>query len=205
MLEKPIGWMIYFGTTLRYLQDAPSRTIKGTGQVLYNIDRFLQSVDELGFTVTRRAASRLSNFREKIDKATEARLSEAEVTELKEIMKELRPTLLAEAGGTVAYVISERRYPIEKLLDDPGSLWATDVFRDLPQLAQYDFGEAAKCLAFERPTAAAFHMLRATEFDAPSLLLPEDEAKTRRINVGPHDSIDENKAKALSRCIAESS
>lgn len=185
MLEKPIGWMIYFGTTLRYLQDAPSRTIKGTGQVLYNIDRFLQSVDELGFTVTRRAASRLSNFREKIDKATEARLSEAEVTELKEIMKELRPTLLAEAGGTVAYVISERRYPIEKLLDDPGSLWATDVFRDLPQLAQYDFGEAAKCLAFERPTAAAFHMLRATELTLRHYYCQKMRQKRAELMWGP--------------------
>ena len=29
--------------------------------------------------------------------------------------------------------------------------------------SQYDLTEATKCIAFERPTAAAFHILRATE------------------------------------------
>jgi hypothetical protein len=30
-------------------------------------------------------------------------------------------------------------------------------------MAQYDFSEAGKCIVFERSTAAAFHILRATE------------------------------------------
>jgi hypothetical protein len=37
------------------------------------------------------------------------------------------------------------------------------VYAKLPEVAQYDFGEAGKCIAFERPTAAAFHLMRGTE------------------------------------------
>lgn len=63
----------------------------------------------------------------------------------------------------VAYVISERRFPTDRLLSDIGSLFGKDIFRRLPPFGQQDFVEAGKCLAFERPTAAAFHMLRGIE------------------------------------------
>jgi hypothetical protein len=48
-------------------------------------------------------------------------------------------------------------------LENIGSLLAPGVYRKLPELARYDFAEAGKCIAFERPTAAAFHILRGTE------------------------------------------
>jgi hypothetical protein len=37
------------------------------------------------------------------------------------------------------------------------------TYDELPALAAYDLNEAAVCIAFERPTAAAFHALRSTE------------------------------------------
>lgn len=40
---------------------------------------------------------------------------------------------------------------------------APKVFNKLPEIAIKDFDEAGKCIAFERSTAAAFHLLRATE------------------------------------------
>jgi hypothetical protein len=78
-------------------------------------------------------------------------------------MKEIWPTLRAESSGMIAYTISERRFPIEYLMDNVGRLFAKDTFDKLPAIAQQDFIEATKCLAFERSTAAAFHMLRGTE------------------------------------------
>ncbi len=78
-------------------------------------------------------------------------------------MIELRPTLEAEARGMVAYIISERRFRIDHLINSPSSLFAKTTYENLPSIAKDDFAEAGKCLAFERPTAAAFHMLRATE------------------------------------------
>ena len=37
------------------------------------------------------------------------------------------------------------------------------VFNKLSPIAKSDLEEAGKCIAFELPTAAAFHLLRATE------------------------------------------
>lgn len=164
MLEKSISWLILLGTSQRYLQEAKAgRSIKGNGFVLDNIDRFLNRIDELGFTVTRRAAGKLINLKDQLEKADNAKLTEQQAKRLGKIMSELRPTLVAEAGGTLTYIVSERRFPIERLVDDISGLFARDVFESLPEIAQHDFSESGKCLAFERSTAAAFHMLRGTE------------------------------------------
>ena len=52
---------------------------------------------------------------------------------------------------------------MKKLLNDTGSLFAKDVFDSLPDKIQYDFKESGKCIAFECPTASAFHVLRGLE------------------------------------------
>ena len=139
------------------------RPIKARGSVLANIISFLRDIDNLGFAVTRRAAFALVDLQAKLEKAENEKLTKEQATELAKIMRELRPTLLAEARGTLAYIISERRFPIERLVDDISGLFANGVLDLLPEIARQDFAESGKCLAFERPTAAAFHMLRATE------------------------------------------
>ena len=166
MIEKTLENLIKFGTGFRYLQDVGANApINMSGGVLFNINAFFDNLKELGFTTTLRAAENLRTLSGELRLRTNAdeRMTAAEVTRLKELMKELRPTFMAEAGGTIAYIVSERRYPIDKLIDDAGSLFGFGVFAKLPDIARQDFSECAKCLAFERPTAAAFHMLRATE------------------------------------------
>jgi hypothetical protein len=164
MLEKKISSLIYFGTTLRYLQDVKEGYhVKSKGTVLDNIKAFLRNLDEFGLTVTRRAAYKLVDISKELEQLTEPALSADHAIRLCDIMDKMRPTLFAESGGMISYVVSERRFPIERLMDDPGHLFATGVFEKLPDIAQQDFSEAAKCLAFERSTAAAFHMLRGTE------------------------------------------
>ena len=100
MLEKSISWLLYFGMSQRYLQDASTHhKIKGKGVVLENIDGFLSRIDELGFTVTRRAANRLVELRKELEKSDEQRLTEKQAEDLKSTMIELRSTLMAEGGG----------------------------------------------------------------------------------------------------------
>jgi hypothetical protein len=167
VLEKNIERLIFFGTALRYLQDAsPSYVAKGVDQgwaTLENVTSFLEHLDELGLTVTSRAAHRLKPIKEEIEKSSDTYLSQELATRLREVMTTLRPTLEAEARGMIAYIISERRFRIDHLIKGHRHLFAKAVYEGLPEFAQKDFTEAAKCLAFERPTAAAFHMLRATE------------------------------------------
>ena len=167
MLEKNLERLIFFGTALRYLQDATSRYLLKKGSpgwgTVENLRSFLEHLDELGLTVTKRAAYKLEKFKSELEGDTDELLSMEKAAELQKIMHELRPTLVAESSGMIAYIISERRFRIDHLMSNTESLFAKSVFNKLPSIARGDFSESSKCLAFERPTAAAFHMLRATE------------------------------------------
>ena len=72
-------------------------------------------------------------------------------------------TLEAEAKGFSCYIVTDKRINIEKLVDDVPSLLAPNIFDNLSSISQYDLKEGCKCIAFERPTAGAFHILRGTE------------------------------------------
>ena len=61
------------------------------------------------------------------------------------------------------------------------TLFPGGVFDKLPELTRYDFAEAGKCVAFERPTAAAFHLLRGTEGALRDFYLAT--VKRKRLNV----------------------
>jgi hypothetical protein len=138
--------------------------VHGPQKVVSIIDQFLSKLEELGLTVTLRAAEKLRALRKELASLPAgATLGESNTSRISVIMRELWPTLEAESGGTVAYIISERRFPIEKLIANVGGLFAKDAFQGIPMFAQQDFSEAGKCLAFERATSAAFHMLRGTE------------------------------------------
>ncbi|WP_224024477.1 hypothetical protein [Arthrobacter sp. NicSoilC5] len=75
----------------------------------------------------------------------------------------LREALLAEASGKINYAASDKRYTIQKLTDEFSTLMASGVFAELPEIAQVDMREAGRCIAYELPTSAAFHLMRGTE------------------------------------------
>ena len=78
-------------------------------------------------------------------------------------MDGLRGTLEAELKGLQAYTVTPKRIDTTKLIEEIPGLLAPDVFSKLPDIARYDLNEAGVCIAFDRPTAAAFHLMRATE------------------------------------------
>mgnify|MGYP001328680932 CR=1 FL=1 len=82
---------------------------------------------------------------------------------LKEELKLVRHTLAAETKGKYAFFTTDKKYDVEKLLDKIEKIFSPNIFDSLPTMAKQDFSEAGKCIAFERATAAAFHILRATE------------------------------------------
>lgn len=168
MKKQPIAGYYWFGTNVRYLQDATVGTpIKGRGNILENIDRLLANLNALGLQVTRRASAYhdLVAFREELEKVTDkdAELSADQSSKLSELMTDIRKTLEAELLGHEAFIVTPKILDTKKLLDNVDSLLAPNIFSALPELTQYDLIEAGKCIAFERPTAAAFHLLRGTE------------------------------------------
>ncbi len=165
MQAKNVWSYIKVGTGFRYLQEATrGRPLHGTSFVLENIERFLSTLDELEFHVTSRAADKLKRLYEQLSKKGElAELTQNEAEELKAIVKDIRGTFAAEAKGIYTYIVTEKRLGTEKLLNHMEDLFAPQVFAQLTDVAQYDFREAGRCIAFERATAAAFHLMRGIE------------------------------------------
>lgn len=165
MISKNISRYIFFGTSLRYLQDVEEGlSVHGSNFVLHNIASIFSYLDEFNLVVTKRVSYELKMFTEELKKTDkDHELTNQEAEKLSRIMTDLRKTLIAEAEGNVAFIVTNKRVDVNKLLSDVPALMAKNVYNLIPKIAQYDFRESGKCLAFERSTAAAFHLLRGTE------------------------------------------
>lgn len=175
MKERYIAGYVYVGTAVRYLADARvGAAIFGNGMLEQNIEQFEVGLQEYGFHVTERVAHGLWTLRaEWLEEAEEQQgddewreqrsLTQSEQRTLERSANTARDTLIAEAEGMVAFIASDKRYTVKKLMGDVGSLMGERVFDSLPDLAQFDFVEGGKAIAYELPTAAAFHILRGTE------------------------------------------
>jgi hypothetical protein len=165
MEKKQIWHYIQIGTDLRYIQDRTAgNTIIFKDGPRDNIRRLLENIEKLNLEVTLRGSRELQEFLDKLDQIEEERaFTKEEAVELKKIMDLVRHTMTAECQGVYAYITTEKRYDLSKLTDSIEKIFSPNVFYDLPDIAQYDLTEAGKCIVFERSTAAAFHILRATE------------------------------------------
>jgi len=165
MKAKSIDKYIIVGTRLRYLQDCKEGfPIHGDKFVIKNIECFLNDLEELNLNVTRRASGNLEAFYKKLKREKkDSKISKAQAVEISSIMTNLRQTFFAESEGILAYVVDDKRYDTRKLIDDISELFQPGIFYYLPSISKYDFEEAGKCIAFQRPTAAAFHLLRGIE------------------------------------------
>ncbi len=164
---KPIAIQnyVFFGTALRYLQDANQNyRVAGDGGVMENIRLVLKYIDDFSLKVTFQARGDLIKLYEKLDAQKPVTLTPELIVELRGAVDDLRKVQQAECSIMFAYIITEKRIDVQKLLNNPNNLFAPAIFPRLPDTPAYDITEAAKCIAFERPTAAAFHILRATEF-----------------------------------------
>jgi hypothetical protein len=175
MEQRTTATYVYIGTAVRYLLDSQNgQPVYGRGGLVDNIEKLAAQLESAEFFVSHRLAKPLL-FQQDIwnrDAAQHADdqewittrgLVDAERRELERNANVLRDAILAEAEGQVAFIASDGRYAVSKLLDDVGGLMGEHVFDGLPALAQYDFQQAGRAIAFDLPTAAAFHLLRGTE------------------------------------------
>lgn len=71
--------------------------------------------------------------------------------------------IFAEASTKKVYILPTRRFHTEHLLNTPDKLLAEGIFEKLHEIAKSDIRSASRCIIFGESTAAAFHILRATE------------------------------------------
>src|SRR3974390_2616248 len=128
--------LLPIGSRSRYLLDAQERwLIHGKGNIFPHIDGFLEDLKTLNFTVTVAASRNLAEFGNELRKTESgARLSKEQAARLSKIMDKLRSTLTAEASTQVAYILTDKRYDVRKLVESPHVFFAKGTFGKLPPL-----------------------------------------------------------------------
>src|SRR2546430_2071734 len=100
MRSQSIVTHIWFGLSWRYLQDAQTYKIHGSGMILDNVNMVLQNLPALGLLVTLRAALDLVRLRDEFTTApADARLTDEQAARLRQVMTDLQRTLQAESAG----------------------------------------------------------------------------------------------------------
>jgi hypothetical protein len=175
MEARPTDGYIRMGLAVRLLVDAVAGLpVFRIGFAFDSLDQLLRSLPEYELHVTARIAHPLIRIRDRWNTERSEhhdddawiqarRLSDTEAEELRGTAITIQETILAEARGNVAFITRDKRYDVGRLLNDVGALMPPGVFENLSAKAQYDFGQAGKCVAYEVPTAAAFHLMRGTE------------------------------------------
>jgi hypothetical protein len=166
---------VYAGTCIRFLVDLqPGVFVYGSGKVLDNINSISNFLVEYGLNVTHKVLYEFwelkANWDVEYEGATDKEqliLTRQVTTQELEIVKREanagRQTLLAESDLKFAYITTDKRHSINKLVNEIDTLFGRGVFKSLPELAKRDFMEAGTCIAFELPTSAAFNLMRGTE------------------------------------------
>lgn len=132
---------------------------------------YFKFIDGLKLTVTKSGIrrSKLVEDLEEIQKlAEDLSKSDEKITSLLryrviEKLEKIDSILDAELLTRDGYILEDKRYSLNILTEDIGKIFGEGVYEKLPSIAQYDFKECGLCLAFDRYTAAAFHILRGTE------------------------------------------
>lgn len=169
----PIVEFVRIGLTLRYLRDvAPGTPIRGPGFVTGQISALLQQLEAAQLPVTHALAEPLAGMLAHFDGEPVANfLSDEQGGKIRNLAHTIEQTLLAEAGQREVFRAATTRYPTPDLLDGAHRFLAEGTSQLLAPLAWRDYAEAAKCLVVSRPTACAFHALRAAECELRELYL----------------------------------
>jgi hypothetical protein len=126
-------------------------------------EKLLNNVKSTEFQVSIEAFSMLEKFINNLQVLPDEILSSSESLELSGIMQKLEIVVWSEAKTKSVFIVSEKRYSLNVLLNHPENMFTNGIFENLNNLARYDFAEGLLCIVFSRPTAASFHVLRSTE------------------------------------------
>jgi hypothetical protein len=157
-----------------YLRDLSGRTaddrVDGDGRILATLGRLELELRRLGFRVAHQLyVAQLAPIVDQLHRMVEAHpesptlLTVGLAGQLRREMESLERTVFAECGTRMIAVPTNRRFDFEVLVRDPASLFAENVIALLPEIARTDIIAACRCIAFDCPTASAFHVLRCIE------------------------------------------
>ena len=156
---------IKIGLAIRLL-----RNVKGSNSkelVDSSLSTLIEELEEGDFQVTL-AAMQATNFKE-MQRSIEGlqndedKIGDDLASKIRMELEIIEKVIFPESCIKKIYLLPNRRYNTEYLLDAPDKLLAKGVFQKLDAIAQHDIKSSCRCLLFGEATASAFHILRATE------------------------------------------
>ncbi|WP_281188995.1 hypothetical protein [Vibrio harveyi] len=156
---------IHIGLILRLLQDGDY----SYSFAITHLNLLLELIDEVGFEVSfaytesESFASIYELVHRKSKSSPEESMDKVEIEQIAEVLQVIEKIVFSESSTKKIYTIPSRRYNSKYLLDSPEKLFKDGDFDVLSTLARVDLASAARCIVFGEATAAAFHVLRATE------------------------------------------
>ncbi len=156
---------IQIGLVLRLLRNVVATNTKAFVETSF--DTLLEKLEEGNFQVTIAATigdrfSEMQDAVKAVAKADDA-IGEKVANAVRAEAAQLETVIFPESLIKKLYVLPNRRFNSDYLLNSPGALLGAGLFGKLELIAQQDVASAGRCLLFGEATASAFHILRATE------------------------------------------
>ncbi len=126
------------------------------------ISLFFNQLEKLALPVTEKVAKKLESVMGDIPDNDED-ISQENVMKINQEIKKIDPSLDAELQLKEAFVLTEKRFSLSFLTSSPEKLLGKEVFFDLSDTSKKDFSLGCLQVALNQPTAAAFHLMRASE------------------------------------------
>lgn len=157
-----------FGYNFNNLTNRPEgHTFSGYAE---DLKLFFREIEYLALPVTTSGIelNGLDKDYEKIKKAIDEGKGDEKISKtlhasIQSKLKKLDNILDAELSILKGFIIENKRYSIEILTAKIEKLFSANTFDKLPSIAQFDFKECGMCLALDRYTASAYHILRGIE------------------------------------------
>lgn len=133
------------------------------------ISTLLSKLSELKLPVTSIVADPLKDISKELEELKEKSLGTSLLKRIREALDKIDAAMDAELQLKKVYVLTEKRYELEKLLDHPAGLLGSGVFDNLSRHGAKDFEIACRQVALAQATSTAFHLMRALEAEVKSL------------------------------------
>ena len=155
---------VRIGLILRLLANVTSGTKKGF--VVQEMGLLKQGLADVGYDVS--CSNLTTSFfadmeRDLLEIDDDESIGGKVQASLSQEMSILERHVLSEGITKKVHVIPERRFNSNFLLNDQEKLFKSGIFGKLSDLAVFDIKSSCRCILFGEATAAAFHILRATE------------------------------------------
>jgi hypothetical protein len=124
----------------------------------------LSAAKELYSAITEYVPEKWPDAIGRVGTADDKEMEGWEVAKISDAAKKFETVLAAECQVMDTYFVSKKgTYSTADLIEHAHYQIPEKMRKDVPDQTKLDFDQAGKCIAFDLPTAAAYHLLRGTE------------------------------------------